>query len=44
MLLALIFTGNIGTAISIGGFEVATKLVLYYYHERTWARVRWGLT
>jgi uncharacterized membrane protein len=44
MLLALIFTGNIGTAISIGGFEVITKLVLYYFHERAWSRVRWGMT
>lgn len=44
MLLAWLFTGNIGTAISIGGFEVATKLVLYYFHERVWARISWGTT
>lgn len=44
MLLALLFTGNIGTAISIGGFEVITKLVLYYFHERGWARITWGQT
>lgn len=43
MVLALIFTGNIGTAISIGGFEVITKLVLYYFHERAWSRVHWGM-
>ena len=43
MLLALIFTGNLGTAISIGGLEVITKLVLYYFHERAWARVQWGM-
>ena len=42
-LLALIFTGNVGTAISIGGFEVITKLALYYVHERAWSRVRFGL-
>lgn len=42
MLLALIFTGNIGTAISIGGLEVITKLVLYYFHERVWSRIQWG--
>ena len=28
---------------SIGGFEVITKLVLYFFHERYWARVRWGI-
>lgn len=44
MILALVFTGNIGTAISIGGFEVLTKLVLYYFHERAWSRVTWGTT
>ncbi|MEM7060268.1 MAG: DUF2061 domain-containing protein [Pseudomonadota bacterium] len=42
MLLALIFTGNIGTAISIGGLEVITKLILYYVHERAWTRISWG--
>ena len=42
MLLALIFTGNLGTAISIGGLEVLTKLFLYYFHERAWSRVAWG--
>jgi uncharacterized membrane protein len=43
MLLAWIFTGNIGTAISIGGLEVITKLFLYYLHERAWARIKWGV-
>mgnify|MGYP006086608321 CR=1 FL=1 len=43
MLLGYLFTGNIATAISIGGFEVITKLVLYFFHERYWARVRWGI-
>lgn len=42
MILALVFTGNIGTAISIGGLEVITKLFLYYFHERAWARISWG--
>lgn len=42
MLLAFIFTGNIGAAISIGGFEVFTKLALYFVHERVWSRIRLG--
>lgn len=42
MLLALLFTGNLGTAISIGGFEIITKLILYYFHERAWSRISWG--
>ena len=43
MVLGLVFTGNLATAISIGGFEVITKLVLYFFHERAWARIRWGV-
>ncbi len=43
MLLAWFFTGNIGTAISIGGLEVLTKLVLYFVHERVWAKLPFGL-
>ena len=43
MVLGFIFTGNLATAISIGGFEIITKLVLYFFHERYWARIRWGI-
>tara|TARA_B100000131_G_scaffold42656_1_gene38356 strand:- start:855 stop:1403 length:549 start_codon:yes stop_codon:yes gene_type:complete len=43
MILGLIFTGSIATAVSIGGFEVITKLVLYFFHERFWTRIRWGI-
>ncbi|MEM7745061.1 MAG: DUF2061 domain-containing protein [Pseudomonadota bacterium] len=42
MLLALLFTGSLGTAISIGTLEVLTKLLLYYFHERAWGRIQWG--
>ena len=41
--LAWFFTGNIGTAISIGGLEVLTKLVLYFFHERAWAKLPFGI-
>ena len=42
VVLALIFTGSIGAALTIGGFEVLTKLALYFLHERAWSRIRWG--
>lgn len=42
MLLAWFFTGSILTAISIGGFEVITKLILYFFHERVWQRISFG--
>ena len=43
MLLAWFFTGNIGTAISIGGLEVITKLILYFIHERVWSKLPFGI-
>ena len=42
-LLAWFFTGNLATAVSIGGLEVITKLILYFYHERAWSRVQYGI-
>ena len=43
VLLAWFFTGNIGTAVSIGGLEIFTKLILYFIHERVWARLPFGI-
>ncbi len=42
-LLAWIFTGNLATAVSIGGLEVITKLILYFCHERAWSRIQYGI-
>ena len=41
-LLAFIFTGTIGTALTIGGLEVWTKLALFFCHERIWQRIPFG--
>jgi uncharacterized membrane protein len=30
------------TAASIAGFEVLTKTILYYLHERGWDKISWG--
>ncbi len=35
-------TGNAVFAGSIAVTEIGTKIVLYYLHERVWARIRWG--
>jgi adenylylsulfate kinase len=40
--LVLLFTGQFTLAVTIGGIEVVAKLVLYFLHERTWGRIRWG--
>ena len=29
-------------ALSIAAFETVTKIILFYLHERAWARVTWG--
>jgi adenylylsulfate kinase len=42
MILVLIFTGQWVLSLSIGFFEVTSKLILYYAHERIWNRIYWG--
>jgi uncharacterized membrane protein len=42
-LLAWFFTGNIATAVSIGSLEIVTKLILYFFHERAWSRIQYGI-
>lgn len=37
-------TGSVQTALIIGGAEVTTKLLLFWAHERIWARIVWGRT
>lgn len=39
ILIAFIFTKSFATALSIGGLELITKVVWYYFHERLWLRV-----
>ncbi len=42
-LLSWLFTRSAGVAAAISATEVLTKLVLYYGHERIWARSSFGL-
>ena len=41
-ILSYFFTGSLKLAGSIAFTEVATKLVLFYLHERAWDRISWG--
>ncbi len=43
MMLAWIVTGNPVTGFKIGGLELGTKMVLYFFHERVWYKVNYGL-
>lgn len=38
-----IIVGDINFAVSIGGVELFTKMILYYLHERIWSRSKLGL-
>jgi uncharacterized membrane protein len=40
--ISFIVTGKLGIAGAIASVEVITKIVLYYFHERLWAIIRWG--
>ena len=43
VLLAWIISGNPFTGFKIGAAEVITKMILYYFHERTWYKINFGL-
>ncbi len=40
--IAYMVTGTFNQAISIGGFELITKMILYFFHERGWNKIQWG--
>ena len=44
MILGWVVTGNIKMGLTIGGFEVITKMILYFLHERAWYKyIKFGL-
>lgn len=42
ILITWIITGELLTAFSIGGIELITKMILYFFHERIWNSIKWG--
>ena len=42
IIISYFLTGQIKIAVSIGGIEVFTKMILYFLHERAWNYVKWG--
>jgi uncharacterized membrane protein len=42
ILISYIITGKLAIALSIGGIELVTKMILYVVHERLWNKVNWG--
>jgi uncharacterized membrane protein len=44
MILGWLVTGNLKIGLAIGGFEVLTKMVLYFLHERVWYKyIKYGV-
>lgn len=42
VLISWLISGNMTVAFSIGSFELLTKTILYYFHERLWTGIKWG--
>ena len=42
IVISLMVTGEVGHALTIGGFEFVSKYVIYYLHERAWANIPLG--
>jgi len=41
-LLSYLITSRFDWATSIAFFEIITKAILYYFHERGWNKIKWG--
>jgi uncharacterized membrane protein len=42
IVVSFLISGRLTVALSIGGVELFTKLLLYYVHERAWNRISFG--
>ncbi len=42
IVLVFIFTRRFSLSLAVGGLEFVSKIVLYWFHERVWDRLRFG--
>jgi len=42
MSLVYIFIGDLSIAVSVGGIEVFLKMLIYFFHERAWDKIKFG--
>ncbi len=42
ILTSFVLTGKWDLAVAIGTVYNAITMILYYFHERTWNRIKWG--
>lgn len=43
-ILSFLITRQLKFAIAISAVELVTKIILYYFHERIWEKIKWGRT
>ena len=43
IIISFLVTGKMKFALSIGGVELITKIILYYLHERVWSYIKLGV-
>lgn len=43
VLFGWLITGNPLTGLKIGGIETASKMLLYFFHEKLWYKINYGL-
>lgn len=42
-LIAFLYTGKLGSSVKIGGTAAVAKTTLYYFWERLWSNISWGI-
>jgi len=42
IVIAFVFTGRLDIAAAIGTVYNAVTMVLYYFHERAWNKIKWA--
>lgn len=42
-LISLLVTGKIDLAAAIVSIEVLVKIAVYFFHERIWTKIKWGI-
>lgn len=42
MIIAYLITGSVGISSTIGIAHLVVNTILYWMHERIWAKVMWG--
>lgn len=42
LIVSYILTGEMLLATSIASVDFVTKMILYFFHERIWNKIKWG--